>query len=58
MKAVCPICDASLKLAQDMMESEVFECSDCHRKIVVEKMDKNTGLILAEAPAVEEDWGE
>jgi len=58
MKAVCPICDASLKLSPDMMESEVFECLDCHRKIVVKKMNKNTDFILAEAPVVEEDWGE
>lgn len=58
MKAVCPICDANLKLSADLVESEVFECTDCHRKIVVEKMNKNADLILAEAPVVEEDWGE
>lgn len=58
MQAICPVCDANLKLSQDIMESEVFECADCHRKIVVEKMSKNADLILAEAPVVEEDWGE
>lgn len=58
MRALCPICDANLKLSADLVESEVFECTECHRRIVVEKMDKNTGLVLAEAPQVEEDWGE
>ncbi len=58
MQAKCPICDADLKLAKDLVESEVFECADCHRKIVVEKLSKEKGLILAEAPAVEEDWGQ
>lgn len=58
MKAVCPVCDANLKLATDLVESEVFECTECGRKIVVEKMNKSANLILAEAPVVEEDWGE
>lgn len=58
MQNTCPVCDAKLNLSADLVESEVFECADCHRKIVVVKLSKEKGLILAEAPAVEEDWGE
>ncbi|MBI3379717.1 sulfonate ABC transporter [Candidatus Gottesmanbacteria bacterium] len=56
MKANCPICDTSLKLSADLIESEVFECVDCHRKIVVKSIGKK--IELEEAPGVEEDWGE
>lgn len=56
MKANCPICDAGLHLVADLMASEVFECGDCQRKIVVKSLGKK--VILEEAPAVEEDWGE
>lgn len=57
MKANCPICDANLILSADVMESEVIECPDCHRKIVVKSLSKGK-VLLEEAPHVEEDWGE
>lgn len=57
MKTNCPICDSSLQLAEGLLESEVLECMDCKRKLVVKSIGKN-GIKLAEAPAVEEDWGE
>lgn len=56
MKANCPICDADLSLAKDVLVSEVLECNDCHRKIVVKSIGKK--IVLEEAPTVEEDWGE
>lgn len=57
MRANCPICDVSLKLSADLVESEVIECKDCHRKIVLESLSKGK-VLLKEAPQVEEDWGE
>lgn len=57
MKANCPICDSNLKFSGSLLESEVLECMDCKRKLVVKNIGKK-GIKLAEAPAVEEDWGE
>lgn len=57
MKTNCPICDTSLNLGKDVMESEVIECKDCHRKIAVKSLG-NGRVLLEEAPYVEEDWGE
>ncbi len=57
MKTNCPVCDGNIKLEKDIVESEVVECQDCHRKIVVKSI-KNGKAMLAEAPHVEEDWGE
>lgn len=57
MNTNCPVCDGKVKLGTDLMVSEVIECSECHRKIVVKSL-KNGKAILAEAPHVEEDWGE
>lgn len=57
MKANCPICDSNLKFSGNLLESEVLECMDCKRKLVVKSIGKK-GITLAEAPAVEEDWGE
>ena len=55
--AVCPICDAQVSLAQDVEESEIITCPDCHSRLVVEKV-KGSKVSLSKAPEVEEDWGE
>lgn len=57
MKGTCPVCDASINLDKNVEESEILTCSECHTRVVVEKVEKDT-VKLNEAPAVEEDWGE
>ncbi len=54
---VCPICDAQVSLDQEAEESEIITCSDCHSRLVVEKVG-GSKVILNKAPEVEEDWGE
>ena len=54
---VCPVCDADITLPTDVQISEVITCSDCKTKLVVETIEKQKA-VLAEAPKVEEDWGE
>lgn len=51
----CPVCDGSLTLAADTICDELLECDDCGCELVVVT---TTPLALAEAPQIEEDWGE
>jgi lysine biosynthesis protein LysW len=53
----CPICEALVSLEGDVEESEILSCPDCQSVLVVELRQGNN-LILAEAPEIEEDWGE
>lgn len=55
MTANCPECDATLTLADDVMEGEIVVCSDCAAELEVRGVDP---LTLALAPEVGEDWGE
>ncbi len=55
-KARCPICDASLTLT-NLEVSEIISCGECRSRLVVQVIQAS-GVQLAEAPAVEEDWGE
>ncbi|MDO8610618.1 MAG: lysine biosynthesis protein LysW [bacterium] len=57
MSSQCPICDAPVTLPEKAEESEIISCTDCQTKLVIEKI-QNENAILAQAPAVEEDWGE
>jgi len=57
MTSICPICDATIQLTQDVELSEVILCSDCSTQLVVSEK-KGEEITLKEAPAVEEDWGE
>lgn len=57
VKGKCPICDTDISLAAQVEESEIINCPDCQSRVVVEKVDK-TEMTLAQAPEVEEDWGE
>ncbi len=56
MKAICPTCDFQFKL-KEAEESEIVTCKECGVNLVVKKVGKKE-VILEEAPAVEEDWGE
>lgn len=57
MKSVCPVCDASVTLEANAEESEIISCPDCHTRLVVASL-KGATPSLAEAPKVEEDWGQ
>lgn len=56
-KIVCPICDGQVNIPENIEVSEVIICSDCHSRLVVEKIDKGK-VVIGQAPEVEEDWGE
>lgn len=53
----CPVCDAWIRTAEPVEESEILTCTDCYSMLVVDGIE-NRRIILAEAPQMEEDWGE
>ena len=53
----CPICDATVTLADGTEETEIITCSDCQNRLVVDSIT-NDKTVLEEAPVIEEDWGE
>ena len=57
MNTQCPVCDGSVAIAPDTIESEIIQCPECLARLVVEKI-ANAEITLSEAPKVEEDWGE
>jgi lysine biosynthesis protein LysW len=57
MSAQCSICDAPVELQEGVEVSEVVTCADCGSRLVVESIT-NHQVLLAQAPAIEEDWGE
>lgn len=56
-KSACPVCDAMVTLPNDVEESEIITCPECHSRLVVTNLKAKT-TTLEEAPKVEEDWGE
>ena len=53
----CPVCEALIIPPQGVEESEVISCPDCQSLLVVDSVHADC-LSLAEAPQMEEDWGE
>ncbi|MDR2522352.1 MAG: lysine biosynthesis protein LysW [Synergistaceae bacterium] len=53
--ATCPVCDAAIQAADDVMEGELLTCTDCGMELEVASLSP---LTLVEAPEVQEDWGE
>ena len=51
----CPVCEADVEVAEGTVVGELMECSDCGTELEVTKIDP---IEIAEAPEVEEDWGE
>lgn len=51
------MCDAMVTLPNDVEESEIITCPECHSRLVVTNLKAKT-TTLEEAPKVEEDWGE
>ena len=55
MATECPVCGAELTLGDDVVPSELIECTDCGIELEVESVDP---VLVKEAPTAEEDWGE
>ena len=55
MKAECPVCGASIELAEGTVIGELLECPECGTELEVVSLDPPT---VTEAPQEEEDWGE
>ena len=51
----CPVCGAEIEFAEDTVQGELLECSDCGAELEVTGLDRQE---LSEAPQEEEDWGE
>ena len=51
----CPECEATLQLADDLIEGEIVACTDCGAELEVTSV---APVRLQLAPLVEEDWGE
>jgi hypothetical protein len=63
MSTDCSICGYVITLNSDTEEAEIVHCPDCQSALVVESISAAQDsevreVVLAEAPAVEEDWGE
>ncbi len=56
MKGACIECGGTVSIPDDAMLGEIVSCPDCGVEFEVKKTQ--TGLELAPAPKIEEDWGE
>ena len=55
MNVTCPVCDAEVAVADDVVVGEILECEDCATELEITGLNP---LTVEEAPEVEEDWGE
>lgn len=53
--ANCPVCDSEVSIAAGTLANEILPCPDCGAELEVTSVNP---VKLAEAPEVEEDWGE
>ena len=51
----CPVCAAEIELADDAIAGELLVCEDCGAELEIKSLDP---VVLDEAPAAEEDWGQ
>ncbi len=54
--AKCPQCDADLIITADAEVGEIISCDECGAELEVKALTPN--VVLDDAPAVKEDWGE
>jgi len=54
-QAECPECAAEVSLADDVIEGEIVQCTECGAELEVVSLSPPT---LDLAPEEEEDWGE
>lgn len=53
----CPVCSVLVVPRETVVESEILACPECRSLLVVEAR-QGSRMVLAEAPTIEEDWGE
>ncbi len=53
--ALCPVCEAPVTAPADAIAGEILSCDDCGAELEITALQP---LTVAEAPEVEEDWGE
>ncbi len=51
----CVVCECGITLGHGTLEGEILICPDCGTELEVLSLEPPS---LAEAPRVEEDWGE
>ena len=51
----CPICGGEVENPEDPVEGELLECAECGSELEILGLGP---IVLGEAPAAEEDWGE
>lgn len=54
-EASCPVCDAAVAVAPDVVVAEIVACRECGSDLEVTNIEP---LRLAEAPMEAEDWGQ
>ena len=57
LNSECPICGVTVSIAENTQTSEIIPCPGCNNRIVVTSI-KGDQVTLAEAPKIEEDWGQ
>lgn len=55
MTVSCVICEGKITVPENVMIGEVVICGDCGSELEIVGLDP---VILAEAPEIQEDWGE
>lgn len=53
--ATCPTCESDVTFGEPLVQNEIVECAECRSELEVLTVQP---LVLAQAPEVEEDWGE
>jgi alpha-aminoadipate carrier protein LysW len=51
----CVVCEGKVEVSKELLEGEIITCPDCGSELEVISLDP---LTVAEAPEVQEDWGE
>jgi len=57
LSGTCVVCDAQLNIPEGTIVDQVISCKDCSTRMVVKEVTPPT-VVLIQAPAVEEDWGQ
>jgi lysine biosynthesis protein LysW len=55
--AQCTICGSEINFQNLPEENELVTCQNCNNRLITKSVVGND-IILDEAPAIEEDWGE
>ncbi len=55
LKVACPVCEADVEVRADCVAGELVDCAGCGVELEITAVSP---LTVAEAPEVEEDWGE